>query len=407
VSNKFTKVICFMVAVILILTLSFLVSCKAGPVAGETAGGGEATETEKTVESGETTVESGETTAAGEESEAVKKLREEVEYNWQPAEPDKWNITTSYKKDPPYTIALSTNHMAVTWMDIYKAEMVDELEGYGDAIKEFIHVDAGGDIPAQIANIEDLISRKVDAIIIDPASPTALVPAVEKAYDAGIVTIVNKSGINTDKYTAFQNNDEVQFGQLGAQWLVDQLGGKGIVLGLRGIPGYGVEIERWTGGQSVFSQNPDIELYAEYAEWSYDKAKEVSKALIAAHPDFVGIWSEGGQMSRAMVDALVEAGLNPADYPHASEDDNGYCKQVLKYGINSCATGKPVWLSRLAVRAAMDALRGVYVQKYVVVPSPFYGPDDIASIVNPEVSDLSWLTTTLSDEEINEMFKGK
>ena len=174
-------------------------------------------------------------------SDEVKELQKAVEYDWHPADPSRWFITTKYKKEPPYTIALSTNHMAVTWMDIYKAEMVDELEGYGDAIKEFIHVDAGGDIPAQIANIEDLISRKVDAIIIDPASPTALVPAVEKAYDAGIVTIVNKSGINTDKYTAFQNNDEVQFGQLGAQWLVDQLGGKGIVLGLRGIPGYGVD----------------------------------------------------------------------------------------------------------------------------------------------------------------------
>ncbi|MBA7625996.1 hypothetical protein ES703_33430 [subsurface metagenome] len=341
------------------------------------------------------------------EDEAVKELREAVEYQWQPAELDKWTITTSYKKDPPYTIALSTNHMAVTWMEIYKAEMEEELEQYGNDIAEFIHVDAGGDIPTQIANIEDLISRKVDAIIIDPASPTALVPVVEKAFNAGIVTIVNKSGIATTNYTAFQNNDEVQFGQEGAQWLVDQLDGKGIVLGLRGIPGYGVEIERWTGGQLVFSQYPDIELYAEYAEWSYDKAKEVSKALIAAHPDFVGIWSEGGQMSRAMVDTLIEAGLDPADYPHAAEDDNGFCKLALEYGINACATGKPVWLSRLAVRAALDALRGVTVEKFVMVPSPFYGPDELASIVNPEVSDLSWLTTTLSDEEINAMFGGR
>jgi ribose transport system substrate-binding protein len=292
-------------------------------------------------------------------------------------------------------------------MEIYKAEMEDELAMYGDDIAEFIHVDAGGDIPTQIANIEDLISRKVDAIIIDPASPTALVPVTEKAFNAGIVTIVNKSGINTTNYTAFQNNDEVQFGQSGAQWLADQLGGKGVVLGLRGIPGYGVEIERWNGGQSVFKNYPDIKLYAEYANWSYDKAKEVSKALIAAHPDFVGIWSEGGQMSRAMVDALVEAGLNPADYPHASEDDNGYCKQVLKYGITSCATGKPVWLSRLAIRSALDALRGMYIEKYVMVPSPFYGPDDFEKIVNPNLSDLSWLTTTLSDEQINKMFKGR
>jgi ribose transport system substrate-binding protein len=340
-------------------------------------------------------------------SDEVKVLQKAVEYDWHPADPSKWAITTKYKKEPPYTIALSTNHMAVTWMDIYKAEMVAELKGYGADIKEFIHVDAGGDIPTQIANIEDLISRKVDAIIIDPASPTALVPVIEKAFNAGIVTIVNKSGINTTNYTAFQNNDEVQFGSQGAQWLVDQLGGKGVVLGLRGIPGYGVEIERWTGGQSVFSKNPGIKLFADYASWSYDKAKEVSKALIAAHPDFVGIWSEGGQMSRAMVDALVEAGLNPADYPHASEDDNGYCKQVIKYGLNACAAGKPVWLSRLAVRAALDALRGITIEKYVMVPSPFYGPDEIKSIANPNVSDLSWLTTTLPDDQINAMFAPK
>ena len=57
------------------------------------------------------------------------------------------------------------------------------------------------------------------------------------------------------------------------------------------------------------------------------------------------------------------------------------------------------------VCAALDALRGVYIEKYVMVPSPFYGPDEIAEIVNPEISDLSWLTTTLSDEKINEMFK--
>ena len=364
----------------------------------------------ETTAAGETTAVAAETTASAGLSEAdVAALREAIGYDWTPTDPSKWVVTLStYKKDPPWTIALSTNHMAVTWMDIYKAEMVDELNMYGDKIKQFIHVDAGGDAPTQIANIEDLISKKVDAIIIDPASPTAIAPVVEKAYAAGIVTIVSKSGIATDKYTAFQNNDEIQFGALGAQWLVDQMGGKGgVVLGLRGIAGYGVDIERWTGAQSVFSKHPEIQLFAEYADWSYDKAKEVSKALIAAHPDFVAIYSEGGQMSRAMVDAMVEAGLDPAKYPQASEDDNGFCKQVMKYNINACATGKPVWLGRLAARAALDALRGMTIEKYVMVPSPFYVPADIAKIAKPNVSDLSWLTTTLSDAEINAMFAGK
>ncbi|MCJ7616483.1 MAG: substrate-binding domain-containing protein [Desulfobacterales bacterium] len=130
----------------------------------------------KTTADEESTVTADEetTVAAAEEDTAVTELREAVGYDWNPTDPSKWTITTSYKKDPPYTIGLSTNHMAVTWMDIYKAEMIDEINMYGDKIAEFIHVDAGGDIPTQIANIEDLISRQVDAIIIDPASPTAL-----------------------------------------------------------------------------------------------------------------------------------------------------------------------------------------------------------------------------------------
>jgi hypothetical protein len=52
-------------------------------------------------------------------SDEVKELQEAVGYRWQPAELDEWNVETlSYKKSPPYTIALSTNHMGVTWMEM-------------------------------------------------------------------------------------------------------------------------------------------------------------------------------------------------------------------------------------------------------------------------------------------------
>ena len=203
---------------VLLLSISMvamfsLAGCKTATTNTETT----AAVAETTTAAGETTAVAAETTAAstgtGLSDAEVEALRKAIGYDWNPTDPSKWVVTLStYKKDPPWTIALSTNHMAVTWMDIYKAEMVDELNMYGDKIKEFIHVDAGGDAPTQIANIEDLISRKVDAIIIDPASPTAIAPVVEKAYNAGIVTIVSKSGIGTTKYTAFQNNDEVQFG---------------------------------------------------------------------------------------------------------------------------------------------------------------------------------------------------
>lgn len=391
-SNKFTKISCIVVAMTLILSLSLLIGCKE-----------EAAEEEVVEEVTEEAPAEETTEAQAEQEESWRP--EGVEYEWQPVELDRWTITTSYIKDPPYTFALSTGFMGESWMETYVAELTEEVEMYGDDIAEFIHVDAAGDIPTQIANIEDLISIGVDAIIIDPLSPTACVPVVEKAFDAGIVTIVNKNGIDTNKYTAFQNNDEVQFGAQSAQWLVDQLDGKGVVLVLRGVPGYGCDIERYAGAASVFSQYPDIEVFEEYGYWSYDKSKEVSKALIAAHPEFDGIWTMGGQMSNAFVDTLLEADYNPADYPHGSEEQNGYCKKALEYGISTFVSAKPVWQGRLAVRAAMDALRGIPVEHTIMVPSPGYGPEEIEKLTRTDLPDLVWLSTTLSDEKLNELFK--
>ena len=45
--------------------------------------------------------------------------------------------------------------------------------------------ESGGAADKQIANIEDMIAQKVDAIILTPNSPSALAPVCEKAIKAG------------------------------------------------------------------------------------------------------------------------------------------------------------------------------------------------------------------------------
>ena len=45
------------------------------------------------------------------------------------------------------------------------------------------------DINKQISDMQDLITKKVDAIVITAASPTALAPVVEEATEAGIKVV--------------------------------------------------------------------------------------------------------------------------------------------------------------------------------------------------------------------------
>lgn len=124
----------------------------------------------------------------------------------------------------------------------------------GDLIAEVIHLDAQGEIPRQIAAVEDLIARGVDAIVIDPISPRALEGVLKLAQSRGIPVIAASSQIPLDQVTAWVGRDDAEYGRLTALWLVEQLGGKGNIIALDGIAGNPVAEERWRGAKEVFDQ---------------------------------------------------------------------------------------------------------------------------------------------------------
>ena len=59
------------------------------------------------------------------------------------------------------------------------------------------------DIEKQVAIVEDVISKKPDAIVIASTSSDATVPALEKAIDQGIAVVTIDNKVNSDKIPAF------------------------------------------------------------------------------------------------------------------------------------------------------------------------------------------------------------
>jgi len=274
-------------------------------------------------------------------------------------------------------------------------------------VREYYMTDAGGDIAKQIADMRDLITRRCDAIIITAASPDALSPVSEEAMAAGMVVVSFDNYVTTDKITAKVGIDEVEFGRVGARWLVDQLGGSGNIVVLNGVAGTGTNEMRNRGAMSIFSGYPNIRILGEaFAGWDYAEARFAIESFLSAYPQIDGIWSQGGAMTLAAIHAFEAAGRRLV--PMTSEANNGLLrawKENLGSGFDSIAPSAPTSMGASALDTAIDALNGEPVQLNTIIPLPLVTSADLDRYVRMDLPDSFWNITNLNSDQINALFR--
>ena len=222
--------------------------------------------------------------------------------------------TSQYAKDPPYTIGFINWSTANSWTQQVVAEIQHEASLYPE-IEELIVVSSEGDANTQISQIEDMIVRGVDALLVIPVAPDAITIALEDAADAGIPVITFNSAVNTDVMVTQLLTDSVQFGRVQGDWLMEQLDCKGNIIALNGAAGIATSDNRRAGLQQAIEACPDgganVSVLAEEdAAWAYDQGRLATERMLAAYPNIDGVWSQGGAMTQGAIDAFEAAGRN-------------------------------------------------------------------------------------------------
>lgn len=138
-------------------------------------------------------------------------------------------------------------------------------------------------IEQQIAIVEELISKKADAIVIAPGSSTELIPVLKKAQDAGIpiVNIDNRLDAELSKKIGlkdvpFISVDNENGGYLSAKYISDKISKPAEVVILEGIREADNAQQRKNGAIRAFKENKNIKIVAmETANWKIDEAYDV------------------------------------------------------------------------------------------------------------------------------------
>jgi erythritol transport system substrate-binding protein len=157
--------------------------------------------------------------------------------------------------------------------------------------------------------IDGAISKKVKAIVLDPAGADESVGAVRKATDAGIPVVLVNAEIAEQGIAKSQIvSNNAQGATVGAQAWAEAMGGKGKYVELFGNPTDNNAKVRSDGYAEVLAQYPDLEqVQRETANWDRAMGKEKMEVMLRAHPDITGVVSGNDEMALGAIQALKDA----------------------------------------------------------------------------------------------------
>ncbi|MBH0239585.1 substrate-binding domain-containing protein [Methylobrevis albus] len=168
---------------------------------------------------------------------------------------------------------------------------------------------------SQVSAIEDLsATRQLDALVILPHTSEELTTPVAAIKDNGtFITVVDRGLSDPEIQDLYVAGDNIAVGFNTAKFLVENLGGKGNVVVLRGIPTV-IDDERIKGFQDGIAGSELKVLDIQYANWNSDEAFKLMQDYLAKYPQIDAVWANDDDMLLGVLEAIKQSGREEIKY---------------------------------------------------------------------------------------------
>ena len=289
------------------------------------------------------------------------------------------NSAAPARHGPPYKVVLSNGYIGNQW----RIEMENEFKAACQmapfkTVAQCSIYNAGLSVATQIQQMNNIISSRPDAIVINADSVTALNGVIAQACSAGIV-VVSYDNVVTAPCALKVNTDQVVFGHQLAQFIADNLPNhSGNVIEVTGPPGQPVDISRLGGAAQVFSKYPGIKIIAKYTGmWASNVAQTNTATQLTSLGKVDAVWCEGG------TDGVIKSFLaakRPLPAVIAGEAENGFRQYMLQFkskGLKSTSLGQPPFLVLVSLELAYEVLQGKHARDNITIPFPAVTQDTV------------------------------
>jgi ribose transport system substrate-binding protein len=263
------------------------------------------------------------------------------------------------------TIALSNNFLGNSWRQQMVAEFttVASVAQSQGLIGGFTVLNADNTVGQQIAQLNGLILRRVGAICLDAASPTALNGVIAKAHQAGI-PVISFDGVVTSPYSYNLYYDFAVLGRQTAKYIVNRLHGHGNVIVMRGVAGTIIDDEIHQAEVQVLSQYPSIRVVATlYANWDNATSQNVVARVIPSLPGVDGVLANGGGFGIAKAFANAHENIPIIYLANSGSELGWWSKEYSRNGYTTESMSSSPGVSTAAFWVAVGLLNGLKIPR--------------------------------------------
>jgi len=281
----------------------------------------------------------------------------------------------------PLTIGFSMPDLSESFWTSMAYGVDDEAKKLGVTV---VKVNAGGDanVNQQISQLQDLVQRHVNAIVVGATNGDAVRPAVEQAIDARIPVVGLSSIPNSPKLASAVGADHYAMGKLQAECLGKAIGGSGEVGMMAGPAG-----QTWSDGRAdgfrdtIKAQFPNIKIVTEsrLAD-NRNAALNTTEDWVQRFPDLKGIYSATDDIGAGVVDGL-KASNKLGQVKVSTSNLSPTAQKMLASGEFVCTAIQQIVLQgRVALEQAVKAAKGEKTDASVATPAVLVMKDNMSTI---------------------------
>ena len=225
-------------------------------------------------------------------------------------------------------------------------------------------LDSQDDSAIELSNMEDLITKGVDLILINPTDSDAVGKAVALANEAGIPVITLDRAANSGDVVCHIASDNVAGGKLAGEFIIEQLGGAGKVVELEGVPGASAAIERGEGFNTAAEGKLEV-VAKQTANFNRDEGMSVMENILQAQPEIDAVFAHNDEMALGALKAITAAGRDILVVGFDATEDA--LAAVAEGTMGATVQQLPKEIGGAGVEQAMKVLAGEEVEASIPV----------------------------------------